>query len=112
VETLSILSTLLCIGWISWHFRVIRDGARTLLLLVTAGILGNAVICAVFSGVDDRYGARVIWVLPMTCIALMLGRRNVSTIGSAATTGTALVTEPAAPGWSAQTTVIARQRPF
>jgi hypothetical protein len=101
VEVLSFLSTFICVGWMFWNFQRLRDDARTLLQLVTAGILGNAVICAAFSGVADRYQARVIWVLPMACIALMLGRRNVS-----------LVTESAAPGWSAQTTVIARQRPF
>jgi hypothetical protein len=76
VETLSILSTLLCIAWVFWYFRVLRDEARAMLLLVTAGILGNAVICAAFSGVADRYQARVIWVLPMVSIALMLGWRN------------------------------------
>jgi ABC-type sugar transport system ATPase subunit len=110
VEVLSFLSTFICIGWMFWNFQRLRDDARTLLLLVTAGILGNAVTCAVFSGVAHRYQARVIWVLPVVCIALMLGRRNVPSIAGAA--ATAAVTEPAAPGWPARTTAITRQRPL
>jgi hypothetical protein len=93
VEALSILSTLLCLGWVFWHFRVLLGDARTILLLITAGILGNAVICAVFSGVADRYQARVIWVLPMVSIALMLRSRNAAAIASAAATSTPGMTE-------------------
>jgi hypothetical protein len=84
VEALSILSTLLCTGWMFWRFGVLGGEARTMLLLVTAGILGNAAICAVFSGVADRYQARVIWVLPMVSLTLMLGWRNAPAIASSA----------------------------
>jgi hypothetical protein len=93
VDGLSLLSTLLCLCWAFWRFRALRGEAQTLLLLVTAGIFGNAVICAVFSAVADRYQARVIWVLPMVSIALMLGSRNAAAIASAAAANTAGMTE-------------------
>jgi len=111
VEVLSILATLLSAGWVFWSFRGLLDEARTLLLLVTAGILGNAVICAVFSGVADRYQARVIWVLPTVCLALTLGRRNAPAIAGAATTPPGM-TQPVTPEWPARTTVAVRQRPL
>jgi hypothetical protein len=111
VEDLSLLSTLFCIGWAVWRFRVLRDEARLLLLLVTAGILGNAVICAAFSGVADRYQARVIWVLPTVCIALMLGRRTAPAIDGAAAASLPATTKQAAE-WPARTAVTVRQRPL
>jgi hypothetical protein len=76
METLFILSTLLAIGWAFWRFRALQSDERAMLLLVAAGIVGNAVVCAVFSGVADRYQARVIWVLPMISVAMMLGSRT------------------------------------
>lgn len=83
VETLTILSALLSICWVFWRFRALPGEARAILVLVIAGIGGNAVICAVFSAVADRYQARVIWVLPMVSMALMLGLRKVADGSSA-----------------------------
>lgn len=77
VETLSNWLTIFCIGWVLWRFRALPGEARTILLLVIAGIGGNAIICAVFSAVADRYQARVIWILPMVSLALILGLRKV-----------------------------------
>jgi len=76
VEILSIASVLVSLAWTCWRFRASRPEERALLLLVAVGIVGNAVICAVFSGVADRYQARVIWVLPMACMAIALASRN------------------------------------
>jgi hypothetical protein len=76
LPTLSIISALLAFGWACWRFPVLRLEDRAMLLLVIAGILGNAIICAVFAGVTDRYQGRVIWVLPMVCMAMMLRSEN------------------------------------
>jgi fucose permease len=76
VETLAIASVLAGIGWSLWSFRALRREERVMLLLIAAGIVGNAIICAVFSGVADRYQARVIWVFPVACMAILLGARN------------------------------------
>lgn len=74
IQALSIMSTLFGLGWVYWRFSVLRGEQRAMLLLVVAGIVGNAIICAVFSGVTDRYQGRVIWVLPMVCMATCLDR--------------------------------------
>jgi hypothetical protein len=76
VDTLSLLSLLLCGGWGLWRFRVLQGEDQGLLLLVAAGMIGNAAICAMFSAVADRYQARVIWVLPTVTMALLLARRE------------------------------------
>jgi len=43
-----------------------------MLLIVFLGLLGNAMVCAIFSGVTDRYQSRVIWVFPVVVVALAL----------------------------------------
>jgi hypothetical protein len=73
-QALTIISTLFSLGWACWCFPVLRSEQRAMLLLVVAGIIGNAIICAVFSGVTDRYQGRVIWVLPLVCMAICLDR--------------------------------------
>ncbi len=53
--------------------RAIRD----VLILLALASLGNALIAVVFSGVDERYQARMIWLLPLTVIgAVIAGRRR------------------------------------
>jgi hypothetical protein len=78
VGTLSFWSVLLSAGWVFWRFGLLQGKNQGLLLLVGAGIIGNATICAAFSAVDDRYQARVIWVLPMVTMAILFARRNAS----------------------------------
>lgn len=41
--------------------------------IVVAGLVFNAAICVFFSGVTDRYQARVIWLIPLLALAA-LGR--------------------------------------
>jgi fucose permease len=53
-----------------------------MLLIVGAGIVSNAIICAVFSAVTDRYQGRVIWVLPVICMAMMLSRERNRALGA------------------------------
>ena len=42
---------------------------RPLIILIMLGMVLNALICVYFSGVTDRYQARVIWLIPL--LALM-----------------------------------------
>ncbi|MEO6092397.1 MAG: hypothetical protein ABIT04_04575 [Novosphingobium sp.] len=53
-----------------WYFR----SERRLLLLVTAALIANAIICASLSAVADRYQGRVIWLLPVMLCALGASR--------------------------------------
>ena len=49
---------------------------RRLVVLIAAGIASNVVVCALFSGVADRYQARVIWTVPLLALALLAARLN------------------------------------
>lgn len=44
-------------------------GARPVIVMIVAGILVNAFVCVYFSGLTDRYNARVIWLLPLLALA-------------------------------------------
>ena len=46
------------------------------LLLVLAALLLNAAICGVLSGPNDRYQARVAWLLPLMAAGLMARSRQ------------------------------------
>jgi len=52
-----------------FRFRRTLGPIRPMLALVAGGILMNAAVCVFFSGVTDRYQARVIWLIPL--LALM-----------------------------------------
>jgi hypothetical protein len=62
------------LAWLGW-----RRGWRAplaLLALIVLAILGNAVLSAGLSVVDDRYGARMAWLLPfwsLAAVAALLG---------------------------------------
>lgn len=43
---------------------------RPMIMLILSGIVLNAAVCVYFSGVTDRYQARVIWLIPL--LALMV----------------------------------------
>ena len=49
---------------------------RGLLAMLFAGLLINASVCALFSGVASRYQARVIMILPLVAIAIAMNRRE------------------------------------
>ena len=51
-----------------WGAYTLRGLARGSCLLVFAALALNAFICGAISGVNDRYQARVIWILPMMAI--------------------------------------------
>lgn len=75
LEWLSVLTAFAGIVWIGWHFRTLTTKQRAAAFLVIAGIAGNDVVCAVFSGVADRYQARVIWLVPLLALLFLLGGR-------------------------------------
>lgn len=54
---------LLLLRWRFWPH------SRPLIVLVLFGIVLNAAVCVYFSGITDRYQARVIWLIPL--LALM-----------------------------------------
>ncbi len=52
-------------GWIDWQVRLFA-------LAILVGILVNAFVCGAISQPADRYGGRVIWLLPMLATTLAL----------------------------------------
>jgi len=50
---------------------------RPMLYLVLLGVLLNAAVCVYFSGISARYGARVIWLIPLLALMALgtAGRR-------------------------------------
>jgi hypothetical protein len=50
--------------------RIDSDGvAKALASWIVAGFLLNAVVCGTISGPHDRYGSRVVWLLPLAAFA-------------------------------------------
>ncbi len=61
-----------------WHRGLLRSVDRAFCVLVLTAVVANATVCA-FSIPAPRYEARVIWLIPMTAIALAFrqyGRRG------------------------------------
>ena len=69
VHWLTIIGVIASIAVLLRRFR--NDAStRPLIGLILIGILVNAGVCVYFSGIVDRYGARVIWLLPLLALAL------------------------------------------
>jgi hypothetical protein len=45
---------------------------RELATFMTIAILGNAVVCGVFSNPHDRYGARIVWLASLTVLVALI----------------------------------------
>lgn len=56
--------------WMGRRFRSFSTPQRAAVLLTILALLINAAICVFFSGVADRYQARVIWLVPLLALAL------------------------------------------
>ena len=70
VHWLTIISVSISVLVLFRRFRA--DGSsRPLIGLIVVGIFANAAVCVYFSGIIDRYGARVIWLLPLLALALV-----------------------------------------
>jgi len=52
------------------RFRRADRVERAATVLLLASLILNAAICAIFSGVADRYQARAIWILPFAAMVL------------------------------------------
>lgn len=74
VELLTNIVLAFCLAWVAWAFNRLENRERATLLLVIAGLVGNAVICVIFSGLLSRYQARVIWVLPLFILSMAAAR--------------------------------------
>lgn len=71
IEALTLLVTLVALVWFGLRFRSFSESERASILLVIAALMINAAICVFFSGVASRYGARVIWLIPLLALALV-----------------------------------------
>lgn len=77
VHTVVIVGSLFCLlylvgfrGNLGRYFSARPGQAGALFQLVLVGVLMNAALTGVLSGVFDRYQARVVWLLPFLCIVL------------------------------------------
>ena len=62
-----LVSLAVILGFLAWP-RVLPLPLRVLAAMVLAGILVNALVCGGISQPSDRYGSRVIWLLPFTAV--------------------------------------------
>ncbi len=79
VGTLSIAGLIGALGLLFVRSRTMHI-LRPMIGLVLCGILMNDAICVYFSGVTDRYEARVIWLIPLLALAVLApgGKRGVA----------------------------------
>jgi hypothetical protein len=63
----SVLASLVVLYRRSRYDRAIRP----MVALIFAGIIFNDAVCTYFSGVTDRYEARVIWLIPLLALAAL-----------------------------------------
>jgi hypothetical protein len=61
-----------------------RGAEAALVLAVAAGIVANAAVTGIISEPHDRFGARVVWALPMVCALLVLRRLPRPSLGGGA----------------------------
>jgi hypothetical protein len=74
VDRAAVISALAALLYVIVRFGRCSREEKATCVLVIFGLLLNAGICSVFSGVADRYQARVIWLLPF--VALLLWHRK------------------------------------
>ena len=72
VAWLSVFTALAALLGLAWTLRWMQPCERAGAALLLAGLLGNAAVCAIFSGVADRYQARVVWLLPLFVLAFAI----------------------------------------
>jgi hypothetical protein len=79
VGTLSIVGLIGALAFLFVRSRTVRI-LRPMVALVLCGVLLNDAICVYFSGVTDRYEARVIWLIPLLALAALAvdGKRAVA----------------------------------
>lgn len=60
--------------WACLRWRVLQAEERAMLMLLFIGMLGNALVCSVFSGIAERYQARIIWLFPVFILSMIASR--------------------------------------
>lgn len=76
VELFTNIALALSIGWATWAFRCMQNRERATLVLLAFGLVGNAMICVIFSGIAERYQARVVWLLPLFILGIAMAREK------------------------------------
>jgi hypothetical protein len=66
----ALLPVLIVLGW--WR----RASTMPLALIVFAALVGNAFVCATFSGVGDRYQSRIAWIAVLAAALACLDLAN------------------------------------
>lgn len=56
--------------YLMWAWRRMPPDHKAMVLMLVLGLLANAAVCAIFSGVASRYQARVIWLVPYVAVAI------------------------------------------
>lgn len=74
VEMATYITTALSLLIILLSFKTMTRAHRGMLLVIVTGLLTNAIICAVFSAVSDRYQSRIIWLIPLFALCLLRTR--------------------------------------
>ena len=64
--------------------RQLRPLEIAVIAVVGIGLLANAAICGILSGVTDRYQGRVVWLLPAVAIFITLRIRSEPALGGKA----------------------------
>jgi hypothetical protein len=67
---LVVLLALPVLAWAAWRGQGL---ALALALFLLAAVLGSALICGGLSGPHPRYGARIMWLLPVAALLSSLG---------------------------------------
>ncbi len=70
------IGVLVATAFLALRLRKMTLQERGLLAMLFAGLLINASVCALFSGVAKRYQARVIMILPLVALAVAMNRRE------------------------------------
>lgn len=63
-----------------WMWRGMSSAQRCVIVIMLTGLLANAAVCAIFSGVAPRYQARVVWLIPWLALAIGWARYRASHI--------------------------------
>lgn len=70
---LTTAGTLLMLLLLRRHLTRLEASA---LLVVTSGLVANAAVCGILSGVADRYQGRVMWTMPVLLMVILLRVRS------------------------------------
>jgi hypothetical protein len=74
LHLLVVLLALPVLAWAAWRGQGL---ALALALFLLAAVLGNALICGGLSAPHPRYGARIMWLLPVAALLCWPHRRKV-----------------------------------